>query len=402
MLPRIPSPSYRNLLSFIMASLVSFSAVEAQGTNSLNGIIPWRSVGVYYQGPGSEDLAARTIEAANLWKYACEGVTPFPVVRFEGLADVYVGIQLGGVESGACGEYLAPGHYRNPTSWPLINLAHGCHVAGQWTPLVLPGGGTNEYVPFLLAHEFGHLFGLDDVGSQNCASSLMYAFATGTGTQISLEDCQAISNQMIEAPPEPEDPHQCARDSSPDDCKASPILLDLSGRGIRLGGQNAAVLFDITGDGWPEWVNWIEPGGHAALLARDLDGNGLVDGAAELFGTATALPDGSFAENGFVALAVLDEVAFGGNDDGIVDVRDAGWGSLLLWLDENADGVCEASEMTMIEDAGVVAIDLDYRTIGRRDRHGNLFRYMSPSLTSSGEVERSAIRRSTCSWCIRV
>ncbi|MEP0775169.1 MAG: matrixin family metalloprotease, partial [Acidobacteriota bacterium] len=234
---------------------------------------------------------------------------------------------------------------------------------------------TDPFVQYILAHELGHFLGLAD---SNCSTSVMSGYANSNMTQISAEDCAAIADLMLPPPPDPpEDPRHCARESGIDDCKASPILLDLGGTGIWFGGQSDAVLFDVTGDGQLELVNWVRPGGGATFLVRDLDGNGIVDGAGELFGTATVMPDGSLAENGFLALAVLDEAWYGGNGDGKVNASDIGWYSLLVWIDSNANGLTEPGELQPLSAAGVLAIELDYRTLGRRDRHGNLYRYMS-------------------------
>lgn len=297
---------------------------------------------------------------------------------FEAVADVYVGIEMAPPFPGFCGLYLPAGHGDNPTPWPLIRIAQACTIDGIPTTLFDPQSGTSIHAHKVIGHEFGHLFGLQDAYGQSCSSSLMYAYASGSATQISAEDCAAIADLMLPPPPDPpEDPRHCARESGIDDCKASPILLDRGGTGIWFGGQSDAVLFDVTGDGQLELVNWVRPGGGAAFLVRDLNGNGIVDGAGELFGTATVMPDGSLAENGFLALAVLDEAWYGGNGDGKVSASDIGWYSLLVWIDSNANGLTEPGELQPLSAAGVLAIELDYRTLGRRDRHGNLYRYMS-------------------------
>ena len=65
-------------------------------------------------------------------------------------------------------------------------------------------------------------------------------------------------------------------------------------------------------DGFAEHTAWVQ--GGDALLARDLNGNGLIDSQGELFGTATA---------GFAALKALDS-----NNDNLINVTDATFGSL--------------------------------------------------------------------------
>lgn len=94
----------------------------------------------------------------------------------------------------------------------------------------------------------------------------------------------------------------------------------------------ASPYFDIDGDGWTEQTAWVT--GGDGLLVRDFNGNGTIDGLAELFGTET--------ESGFAALGALD-----GNADGLIDANDAAYLSLRVWvgsddaflvLDENGNG----------------------------------------------------------------
>jgi hypothetical protein len=44
-------------------------------------------------------------------------------------------------------------------------------------------------------------------------------------------------------------------------------------------------------------------------------------------------------------------------------------------VDTNHDRTSQASELFTLSDAGVVAIDLNYRQSGRRDEFGNVLRY---------------------------
>jgi hypothetical protein len=68
-------------------------------------------------------------------------------------------------------------------------------------------------------------------------------------------------------------------------------------------------------------VGWINP--DDGFLARDLNGNGLIDSGAELFGAATTLSNGTKAADGFAALADLDL-----NHDGVVNASDAAFSQL--------------------------------------------------------------------------
>lgn len=73
---------------------------------------------------------------------------------------------------------------------------------------------------------------------------------------------------------------------------------------------NSQTYFDMDGDGFAEAAGWVAP--DDGLLALDENGNGTIDDATELFGTA----DGAL--DGFADLAALDS-----NGDHVIDVNDA-------------------------------------------------------------------------------
>src|SRR5207237_10374045 len=94
----------------------------------------------------------------------------------------------------------------------------------------------------------------------------------------------------------------------------------------------------------------------------------------ELFGKATPVLNGaSTAANGFEALRFYQVGGVADIDD-VVSAADAVFGQLLLWTDRNHNGISEPDELQTVASAGVGAIALNYRTIGRRDRYGNTFR----------------------------
>jgi hypothetical protein len=116
-----------------------------------------------------------------------------------------------------------------------------------------------------------------------------------------------------------------------DPCYLSPIVIDLGKDGFEFGPQGRFVAFDLSGDGKPDNVQWTRPGGDEAFVARDLDGNGVIDSGLELFGDQAVA-------NGFDALAKLDA-----NQDSFVD--EAEGSELLLWNDADADAVTDAGEL---------------------------------------------------------
>lgn len=163
----------------------------------------------------------------------------------------------------------------------------------------------------------------------------------------------------------------------------SPLVFDLEGDGyiVTTSPLWYPLFFDIDGDGQMENTGWLAPGGGQGFLCLDLNRNGIVDGGQELFGTATLLPTGLRASNGFEALAVYDTPEFGGNGDGIIDERDLVWPFLRIWIDENFDGVSQRKEIHSLMEWKVVGISLRYvrsrRVDGDMNVHdfvGNYFR----------------------------
>jgi hypothetical protein len=153
----------------------------------------------------------------------------------------------------------------------------------------------------------------------------------------------------------------------------SPLVLDLNGDGV----LTTSVLwepvrFDINGDGRVDTTGWLNPYSSEGFLWMDLNHNGVVDSARELFGDAMLLPGGEPAANGFDALAVYDTSDFGGNEDGLIDVHDLIWPYLRLWIDSNFDGVCQRQEVSVLPRWKIVGISLQYSISGRFDGSSNL------------------------------
>ncbi|MCA0012085.1 putative Ig domain-containing protein [Mesorhizobium sp. B292B1B] len=140
---------------------------------------------------------------------------------------------------------------------------------------------------------------------------------------------------------------------------ADPLVLDLDGDGLELTMRTGtSARFDVDFDLYSERTAWAKP--DDGMLARDINGNGVIDGGGELFGYGDTY--------GYSILAALD-----GNHDGIVDAADNGladfngdgivngsdtFGSLLVWQDFNGNLISEAAELKTVGQHGIVSFTL--------------------------------------------
>lgn len=163
----------------------------------------------------------------------------------------------------------------------------------------------------------------------------------------------------------------------------SPIVVDTTGHGFHLTSAAEGVMFDFFGDGHPIKLSWTAANSGNAFLAcldcwKDIPNNGKIDSAKKLFGNLTEQPP-SKNRNGYLALAEFDKPENGGNGDGIIDKRDAVFSHLLLWIDENHDGISQPNELHTLPELGVYSISLHYRDDAHFfDQYGNWFHYRSP------------------------
>lgn len=126
----------------------------------------------------------------------------------------------------------------------------------------------------------------------------------------------------------------------------SPLVLDLDGDGIELVALNIndpGAFFDLDNDGFAEATGWVSA--DDGLLARDVNQNGRIDDASELFGSAST--------DGFAILSLLDS-----NGDLVINQNDTAFAELLIWQDANEDGVSQAEELNNLAHYGIVSIDL--------------------------------------------
>jgi hypothetical protein len=142
----------------------------------------------------------------------------------------------------------------------------------------------------------------------------------------------------------------------------TPLVVVFDGAPVELV-ADAAHAFTLSSRG-SMVTDW--PTARTPWLALDRDHNGTIDDGSELFGSMTSLGDGRLAANGFDALRALDT-----DGDGLVTARDRGFGDLVLWADEDRDRRTAAGELTKVDRAGIVSIDLRYVSAPRCDARGN-------------------------------
>lgn len=155
------------------------------------------------------------------------------------------------------------------------------------------------------------------------------------------------------------------------DQTSSPLAIDLDNNDFQLTSVEDGVMFDIEGQGRQMPVGWFAAGSQDALLFLDRNGNGVVDGGHELFGTATEVAPGYVASNGFEALLIFDTAKGSDADTGVINKNDKIYSQLQLWIDNNPrDGRSQKSELVPLSQY-VESIDLRYKVVVEEDQYGN-------------------------------
>jgi hypothetical protein len=156
------------------------------------------------------------------------------------------------------------------------------------------------------------------------------------------------------------------------------MVLDLNGDGIQTTTAQNGVSFDINNDGKVDQTAWVARGD--GLLVRDINGDGQINNGSELFGSATVLGNGKTAADGYAAMSALDT-----NHDGVLDAKDAAFGQLGVWVDNNGNGITDAGELKTLTDLGINSLSLN-ATKSDQSNNGNLIGLMGSYTTTDGKT----------------
>jgi Ca2+-binding RTX toxin-like protein len=136
----------------------------------------------------------------------------------------------------------------------------------------------------------------------------------------------------------------------------SPLVIDLNGDGAQSTSYaQSRTFFDLDGDGFAQLTAWVSA--QDGLLALDRNGNGTIDDIRELFGSRT--------QNGFSVLSEFDS-----NADGIISALDNIFNELKVWIDQNQDGISQASELQSLTDLSIKSISLNAAAVDS-ENNGN-------------------------------
>lgn len=147
-----------------------------------------------------------------------------------------------------------------------------------------------------------------------------------------------------------------------DDCggeSSTPLVLSFDGAAIEYG--SGGRRFDLVGCEATDW-----PTARTPWLALDHDRSGAIDGGHELFGSSSRLRGGALADNGFAALAELDQ-----DGDRRITAADPAFADLVLWADGDGDRRSSGLELQSLATLGLEAIELVYASERRCDARAN-------------------------------
>ncbi|UJW73550.1 calcium-binding protein [Rhizobium sp. SL42] len=172
-----------------------------------------------------------------------------------------------------------------------------------------------------------------------------------------------------------------------------PLVLDLDGDGVELTSlDHSKARFDTDNDLYAEATGFV--GKDDGILVRDINGDGKINSAAEMFGGGGV--------TGFGALSALD-----GNADGVIDASDNGladfdgdgdvdandrFDRLMVWQDRNENHATDLGELKSVSEWGIASIAIPGQGQGASGQvvAGNTIDRVSSYTLSDGTVRTVA------------
>lgn len=155
----------------------------------------------------------------------------------------------------------------------------------------------------------------------------------------------------------------------------SPVVLDFTPEDSvkTLAVNESSVYFDLDGNGTKEQTGWIS-GSQAGFLALDLNQDGVINSGKELFGNHSFSKSGSSFANGYKALSHYDD-----NQDAKITSQDKIFNSLVVWFDQNQDGVSQRNEIKTLTELQVTEISSNYQEVKAelKFNRGNMVKFES-------------------------
>jgi hypothetical protein len=335
--------------------------------------------------------------AADRWNDICDGGEAMPSLNVGGCNGSAIPIEVvyeAGISTNSrrtCGVFLGTTSGGAVTGGTMTIFQFGQYLSGPEAGKLY---ACDVQASDTIAHELGHVLGLDDATSSACYGHIMGSRMVDD-REIAADDCAEV-NQLWNTPAEQQGTcnRHCWTTCEGGVCPTqpitttplptiTPILIDLDQNGFHLTGLDDAVMFDLDADGRANRISWTSASSGDAFLVLDRNGNGWIDDGRELFGNATPLASGAAAPNGYEALIELDHPAFGGNGDSMLTPADAAWELLQVWTDRDHDGITDAGELENLSMAGITLLDTRYKRSNKTDAHGNLFRFRSKALVGN-------------------
>ena len=145
----------------------------------------------------------------------------------------------------------------------------------------------------------------------------------------------------------------------------------------------SGVTFDLGNTGATNAnVGWITAG--EGFLVNLPKGATTISNGSELFGTATVLPNGQTASNGFAALSAFDQ-----NGNGVINSSDPIFNQLQVWVDTGTNGTTPTGSLFTLAQLNIESLNLS-ATVADQSNNGNTVGLISSYTTTDGKTHELA------------